>query len=154
MTITIDQIKESSNDSVKYFKDHGVKLNYSIESLKQIDNYFDRHLFKYIPKEGEEIDKETQGTLFSLACYLGETILMNVPGSRWQIDENENALQKIAVILSENNVVWPFDKIAKRFFNGAEDGIYVYGYFLVKDYLEKDTIVIKNQHMKKWWKFW
>jgi hypothetical protein len=157
MPITIDLIKKGSADSVDYFKQFGITLDYSVESLKQIDLYFDNHLINFLPKEGEEIDKETQYNLFSVACYLGETLRKNFTGSKWETENIENiATKEIILKLSESNFIWPFERILKRFFNGPEDGIYAYGYFLTKDHFEKNRLGYETQILvaKKWWKLW
>jgi hypothetical protein len=58
--------------------------------------------------------------------------------------------------------MWPMQKAMKRFQNGLEDSIYVYGHHVIKEYVHEPfdqsywEIASKQTEylVKPWWKFW
>jgi len=135
-------------------------LDYTIDSLAAVDKYFDDKLSKFVPKPGSEvsIEKEVQSQLLSLGAYLGETLKENMQGSVWQPDSADpQNIIKFTLRLPDQSVVWPFERILKRFYNGPEDGIHSYGYLLSEKYYAKQKesdISLPNtskNNKKRWW---
>ena len=83
------------------------------------------------------------------------------PGSFWVTDDNDplgeiNAEMK----LSDGWTIWPIQRVIKRFENGPEDSVYVYGYKLTEKILNEPfdqaywTMQRESMLKKPWWKLW
>jgi hypothetical protein len=105
----------------------GYQADFSAESLKEIDRFFDEH-----SRNGAAIPDgllaEQLGTrIFALGGYVGEVIIRSY-GGQWRADENDPEGEiNMEVVLPSGAVIWPMQRVMKRFKNGPEDGIYVYG---------------------------
>jgi hypothetical protein len=65
-----------------------------------------------------------------LGAYVGEVIRRHY-GGEWQGDDADPAAEiNVAVRLNSGTIFWPMQRVMKRFKNGPEDGIYVYGRFM------------------------
>jgi len=65
--------------------------------------------------------------IFALGSYVGECIDRHHRGE-WKADDGAPEGEiNIQVILPNGTVIWPVQRVMKRYRNGAEDGIYVYG---------------------------
>lgn len=152
MATLLEDIHTQSAWVVKAFRADRLKLDYSIGSFKKIDEFFDLHTKDGKAVPGGRLSSGLGPILFSIGSYVGETIIKNIPGSVWQTDDNDPEGEITASVkFPDGAVIWPMQKVMKRFQNGSEDGIYAYGYFLTKDYLKDNP----DQAVKKpWWKFW
>ncbi|HFA51697.1 MAG TPA: hypothetical protein ENJ95_22000 [Bacteroidetes bacterium] len=164
MGTLLEDIKKQSDWITRILDVEGFSLDYSIKSLMEIDKF----LYKYVqdgkPIAGSMFAKYFGIAMFSLSSYLGETLIRNVPNSRWSFDENENINElNITALLNNEVTIFPSRRIIKRVQNGLEDGIYPYGYALAKKYTnekfddkywkiaEEIKPYVKS---KAWWKFW
>jgi hypothetical protein len=142
-------IKAQASWIVKAFKADELKLDYTIDSFKEIDKFFDVHSKHGQPIPNGRLSQNLGPILFSIGAYVGETLIKNVPGTVWQTDESEEDAEITAALLfPDGGQAWPMQKVIKRFQNGEEDGIYAYGF-----YLTKDVAVVQNGK-KPFWKFW
>lgn len=108
-------------------KSSGYNADFSIESLREIDRFFDEHTENGQSKTGGLLAENTGMRLFALGSYVGE-VLRRQYGGEWKIDDNDPEGEiNIAVNLTNGTVVWPVQRVMKRLENGSEDGIYVYG---------------------------
>lgn len=108
-------------------KSSGYNADFSIESLKEIDRFFDEHTENGQSKAGGLLAESRGSRLFALGSYVGEVLRRN-HGGIWETDDNDPEGEiNIVVRLSSGTIVWPVKRVMKRFKNGSEDGIYVYG---------------------------
>lgn len=106
----------------------GYKADYTIESMKEIDRFIDE-------QSGEDgiISRGRGKILFSLGCYVGETVI-RLFGGKWHTDDNDPEGEINASVELENGtVIFPIQRVIKRYQNGSEDGIYAYVYVLSSD---------------------
>lgn len=106
----------------------GYKADYTIESMKEIDRFLDE-------QSGENgiISRGRGKILFSLGCYVGETVI-RLYGGKWYTDDNEPQGEiNASVKLDNGTVIFPMQRVIKRYQNGSEDGIYAYVYVLSPD---------------------
>lgn len=106
----------------------GYKADYAIESMKEIDRFIDE-------QSGENgiISRVRGKILFSLGCYVGETVI-RLYGGKWHTDDNDPAGEiNASVELDNGTVIFPIQRVIKRYRNGSEDGIYAYVYVLSPD---------------------
>ncbi len=154
---------------IRCFKSDKQTLDYSIESLRILDEFFDWNLDADGKPKGDGRLAENVGPiLFGVASYVGETIIKNSPGAAWVVDnEDPDGELTIQVKLNNGTVLAPSQRVIRRFHNGKEDGLYAYGLVAVRelsraDYWEKagagqssgriDQKMAKS--LRPWWKFW
>lgn len=96
---------------VKTFAENNdVKLDYDEKSVEWMDGYIERNRLKW--------DAETAAKLSNvLGSFLGECIRRNF-GGEWQTTENG-----LAVVFSDGNAAFPFNKTGKQIANGSDDSI-------------------------------
>ncbi len=81
------------------------------------------------PPDG--ILSKNRGTiLFSIGCFVGQTIIKNFGGG-WITDDNDPQGEiNIAVRTDDGTLLFPVQRCIKRLQNGMEDSIYAYVYAL------------------------
>lgn len=161
MGTLIEDIKPSSDWIVKGFQADGLKLDYTIDSFIEIDKFFNIHAENGVAKRGGRLSKDLGYILFSLGAYIGETIIKNVPGSIWITnDDDPEGEVMITVKLPNGSEIYPVQRVIKRFENGAEDAIYVYGHIVTKEFTNETFngsfwVEMKQEKpAKPWWKIW
>jgi hypothetical protein len=163
MATLLEDIKKQSDWIIKAFKADGMDLDYSIGSLMEIDRFVQKNAKDGQAIKGGRLSKNLGGIVFSIASYIGETLIKNVPNSKWITDDNDPQGEiNITVELGDGTKCWPAQRMIKRIQNGLEDGIYPYGHSLTSEFtneesdksfwdIEKD---VKPMEPKKpWWKF-
>ena len=109
----------------KILKNLFYKADFSINSLKEIDRFFDEQ------NTPDGIINRNRGQiLFALGAYIGEVII-SAYGGEWLTDDNDPQGEvNIAVKLKNGSIIFPVQRAMKRYQNGKEDSIYDYGYVL------------------------
>ena len=97
----------------------GYKVDFTIESLKEIDRFFE-----------EEIDglltQNTGRRLFSIGCYIGEVIIAQY-GGKWIADDSDRVGEiNISIKLNNGSIIWPIQRVMKRYKERKENNIYPY----------------------------
>ena len=116
----------------------GYKIDFSIHSLLQLDQFFELHSKDGKALEGGRLSFYIGPTLFSLGCYIGEVLITHIPGAEWVTDDNDpqgdfNAMVKFP----DGSVCWPMQRAIKRFKNGLSDAIYPYAYEVAEIYIKE-----------------
>jgi hypothetical protein len=108
----------------------GYKADFTLDSLKEIDRLFDEQAPGGKPKPGGLLSDQLGSRIFVLGAYVGEVIRRHY-GGEWQGDDADPRAEiNVAVRLKSGTIFWPVQRVMKRFKNGPEDGIYVYGRFM------------------------
>lgn len=120
-----DDIRASTQWIIMAMLSSGYKADLTVESMREIDRFFDEQ------NTPDGILSKNRGTiLFSLGCYIGETIINNFGGC-WITDDNDpQGEMNIAVKLPDGTTLFPVQRCMKRYQNGMEDSIYAYVYAL------------------------
>ena len=101
----------------------GYKADFTIESLKEIDRFFDEQVYGLL-------DEDTGTKLFSIGCYIGE-VLISKHGGCWIADDRDPQGEvNIAVKFHNGTMIWPARRAIKRYRSGEKYGIYEYAVFL------------------------
>lgn len=120
-------IRESSEWVLKALNSSGYKADYSLESMKEVDRFFDEQ-----NTENGILSNNRGQIIFALGSYIGETAI-KLYGGRWITNDDEpNGEINIAVEVSNGTVIWPVKRCMRRYTNGAEDSIHDYIYVLNK----------------------
>jgi hypothetical protein len=157
-----NDIKAQADWIIKAFREDGFKLDYSIGSLKLLDKFFDTHSHNGEAIPGGRLSQNLGYIVFSIGSYLGETIIKNLPGAVWKVDDKDPEGEVNAEVqLIDGGIIWPMQRTMKRFKNGAEDSLFVYGDIITKDRpglsampQNSTPITPQGQIKKPWWKFW
>jgi hypothetical protein len=151
-------IKQQSAWVVKAFDEDNIYLDYSIESLIEIDRFFNKNTINGQPTKRGRLSKNLGAILFSIGAYVGDCLVKNVKGSKWITDDSDPEGEiNASVQFPDGAVVWPMQRVLKRCKNGSEDSIYVYGHEFTKKFTneEFDSRYWKlKEPSGKWWKFW
>lgn len=132
MATLLEDIHKGSDWVVRAFAELGRKLDFSLETLKDIDLFFDGQTENGEVKAGGLLEKNFGYKIFAIASYVGETLIKNCPGSEWTTDDNDPKGElNMSVKLGNGHVVLPGQKVFKRFKNGNEDGLYGYAYMVL-----------------------
>lgn len=122
-----EDIHLASDWVTKALNSSGYKADHSLESMKEIDRFFDEQ-----SSETELLSKNRGMILFSLASYIGETAI-KLYGGEWITDDSDPQGEiNISVKLSNGIVIWPVIRCLKRYEEGCEESIYAY-LFAFKD---------------------
>lgn len=110
---------------VKALNSSGYKADYSLESMKEIDRFFDEQ------SSETGIISQNRGTiLFGLGAYIGETAI-RLYGGEWIYDDNAPEGEvNISVKLRNGTAIWPVIRCIKRCTQGREESIYAYLFVL------------------------
>lgn len=105
----------------------GYKADFSLESLKEIDRFFDEHGRNGQAVPGGLLSQQLGQRIFALGGYVGE-VIRRAYGGEWQADDKDPQGEiNISLALPTGSVIWPVQRVMKRFQSGSEDGIYIYG---------------------------
>lgn len=121
----LQDIMTSKDWIAKALNSSNYKADFSINSLKEIDRFFDEQ------NSPDGILSRNRGQiLFALGTYIGEVII-SVCGGEWLTDDSDPQGEvNIAVKLKDGSIIFPVQRAMKRYMNGKEDCIYDYGYVL------------------------
>lgn len=105
----------------------GYLANFSLESLIEIDRFFEDHAPNGTPRPDGLLSEQVGSRLFAIGSYVGETLRQRL-GGEWVGDDNDPQAEiNISIKLSDGSIIWPIQRVMKRFKNGREDSIAAYG---------------------------
>jgi hypothetical protein len=128
----VDDALRAAEWIAKAMTGSGYGLDFSVESLKEVDRFFDEQAPNGAPRPDGLLAKDLGSRLFAIAAYVGEVIRRQL-GGEWKGDDSDPQAEiNISVRVNTGAVFWPVQRVMKRFKNGAEDGIYAYGVALIE----------------------
>lgn len=163
MATLLEDIKIQSEWLIEAFAADNLKLDYTIHSLIEVDKFFNRNTRNGKAVKGGRFSKNLGAIIFSIGAYVGQTIVKTIPSAAWETDDNDPQGEITAAVkLPDGTIMWPMQKVMKRFKNGSEDSIYAYGHHITKDLtneaFDQSYWDIENENVlifkKPWWKFW
>jgi hypothetical protein len=127
MGTLIEDAGRSANWVALALSGSGYRADFSLESLKEIDRFFDEHSRDGEALPGGLLSEQFGQRMFALGSYVGEVVIRH-HGGTWQADDADPEGEvNIRVALPSGAVIWPVQRVMKRFKNGKEDGLFVYG---------------------------
>ncbi len=127
MGTLIEDARSSAEWMAKALKSSGYNADFTINSLKEVDRFFDEHSKNGQPIAKGLLSQQLGSRLFAIGSYVGEVIRRAVGGSWRGNDADPKGEINIELVLPNGTVIWPVQRVMKRFKNGREDEIYVYG---------------------------
>lgn len=130
MATLIEDARSSAEWIATALKSSGYRADFSLYSLREIDRFFDEHSHEGQAVPSGLLAEQLGQRIFALGSYVGE-VLIRTYGGQWRGDDNDPEGEfTIEVVFPNGSVIWPVQRVMKRFKNGAEDGIYAYGSLL------------------------
>ena len=127
-----DDIESSSNWIATALSSSGYNADFSLSSLKAIDQFFEMNSAEGRPTPGGLLSEDTGSRLFALGSYVGE-VLRRLSDGQWVADDNDPRGEINITLKSASGLeAWPVQKVMKRLKNGSGDSIYVYGLGFLK----------------------
>jgi len=111
----------------------GYKADFSLESLKEIDRFFDDNSKNGKPTPGGILSEDIGMRMFSIWAYVGEVLKRNIGGEWWGDIKDFMVKVNVELRLENGSTIWPMQKVGKRLANGPEDSIFDYGMWLNKE---------------------
>jgi hypothetical protein len=113
-------------------RSRGYRVDFSVDSLKEIDRFFDEHALNGGARPGGLLAENCGSRLFALGGYVGETIRRSCGGEWFADDTDPQGEINIEIRLHGGARLWPVQRLMKRYKKGPEDGIYVHGCALAR----------------------
>lgn len=105
----------------------GYVADFGPASLWSVDRFLDDHAPAGQPHRGGLLATDLGTRLFSLGAYTVEVLRRNL-GGQWQTnDADPEGELNVALRLPVGDVVFPVQRVMKRFKHGAEDSVAAYG---------------------------
>jgi hypothetical protein len=128
----IDDARRSADWIAGALSQSGYRADFSLKSLGEIDRFFDEQSRDGQASPGGLLSEQLGSRLFALGSYIGECIIRHYGGAWRAADSDPEGEVNIQVVLDGGIVIWPIQRVMKRFRNGSEDGLYAYGRFVAK----------------------
>ena len=120
-----EDIDIASSWLIEAMKSSGYILDYSIDSIKEIERFFNENMESGKPKENGLLYDGLGKKMFAIGSYISMVLYKN---HEWEIITNDKDPEgEINIELKKNgNTIFPVQKTMKRFKNGQEDNLYSY----------------------------
>jgi hypothetical protein len=129
----VKDAKEAAEWIATALSSSGYKADFTLESLKEIDRFVDEQTQNGRPRPGGLLAENFGARVFALGAYVGE-VIRRLGEGQWHGDDSDRYAEiNVEVRLKSASTIWPMQRVIKRIKNGREDGIYVYGYAILKD---------------------
>jgi hypothetical protein len=122
----VTDAKKSAEWIANALNSSGYKADFSVESLKEIERFFNEHSQDGKPKPGGLLSEQLGNRIFSLGSYVGEVIIRQYGGEWIGDDKDPQAEMNIEVKLKGKVSLYPIQKTMKRLRNGKEDNLHHY----------------------------
>jgi hypothetical protein len=112
----------------KALSQSGYKADLSLESLREIDRFFEEHASAGVARPDGLLSQDFGKRIFALGSYCGE-VVRRVVGGKWSVDPADPAAEvNIQLTTGSGGICWPVQRVIKRFQLGPEEGLYAWGY--------------------------
>ncbi|MEU3792497.1 hypothetical protein AB0F07_22280 [Streptomyces fructofermentans] len=126
MTSLLDDVHTSTEWIARALESSGYRADFSPAGLRDIEQFMSDHSDEGTVVQGGLLTEDLGARLFALGCYLGETVRYAIGGSWEAEDDDPQGEINIRLRLPDGSVVWPVQRVMKRFRNGPEDSIVGY----------------------------
>ncbi|MER5373061.1 hypothetical protein [Streptomyces sp. NPDC002553] len=127
MATLLEDVDASARWIARALKSSGYRADFSPASLRDVEQFMIDHSGAGTAVEGGLLATGLGSRLFALGCYVGETVRRALGGS-WEADDGDPEGEiNVKIRLPEGAVIWPVQRLMKRFENGPEDSVDGYG---------------------------
>ncbi|MEU1519944.1 hypothetical protein ABZ490_48875 [Streptomyces sp. NPDC005811] len=127
MTSLLDDIHTSAQWIARALNSCGYQADFTPGSLRDVERFMDEHSDHGVAVAGGLLATGLGPRLFALGTYVGETVRQALGGT-WAADgDGPTAETNVALHLPDGSIIWPVQRVIKRFHTGPEDSITFYG---------------------------
>lgn len=126
----VSDARSAADWIAKALSSSGYRADFSLKSLKEIDRFFDEQAPGGNPKPGGLLSQDLGLRIFALGSYVGEVIRRRTKGEWLGDDSHPDAEIGLVLRPKANDMIWPVQRVMKRFKNGPEDCLYHYGFMI------------------------
>jgi hypothetical protein len=118
-----DDIAKASDWAAAALQSLGYTIDYSTQSLQEIDRFYDEHTVNCTPRPNSLFSRDTDERIFAMGCYIGE-VIRRAKGGEWRGDDNDLQVKlHVELRLKDGTLCWPTQRALNRLRNGRDDGI-------------------------------
>jgi hypothetical protein len=104
----------------------GYRADFSLGSFAELDRFLDDQAPGGVARPDGLLSENLGSRLFAIGSYVGETLRRRLGGA-WVGDDNDPQAEiNLALKLPDGTLLWPVQRVMKRFKNGREDGLAAY----------------------------
>ncbi|MEU6316905.1 hypothetical protein [Streptomyces sp. NPDC047009] len=130
MATLIEDVRASAEWIAKALTQSRYRADFTMGSLREVERFFEEHSTDGVPAAGGQLTQDTEQRLFALGAYVGETLRREL-GGIWQVDDDDPYGEiNVRLRLNSGDIIWPVQRVIKRFRNGTEDSITAYAALL------------------------
>lgn len=108
-----------------FLNNSGYKADFSLESLKEIDRFFDDQASYGQPIAGGLLASDTGSRIFALGAYIGE-VVRRTYGGHWKGDDSDPLAEiMIELHLPDGRSFQPVHVVIKRLRDASQDGLHL-----------------------------
>ncbi|WP_146207050.1 hypothetical protein [Streptomyces tirandamycinicus] len=127
MSRILDDVPQMSEWMANALRSSGYSADYTFASLAEIDRFIDDNSSPGAAHPNGLLAEGLGMKLFALGAYVGETIRRRAGGT-WQAnDDDPEGEINAALVMPNGSMIWPVQRILKRYTEGREAGISAYG---------------------------
>lgn len=123
-------VSKSADWIVQALASSGFRPDFSPGSLWEIDRFFDDSSEGGAAKPGGLLSQNLGQRVFAIGSYMGEVVRRSLGGDWIGDDQDPQAEINLTLQLESGTRCWPVQRAMKRFKNGDEDSIAVWGHGL------------------------
>lgn len=133
VTSLLEDVRTSAHWMASALDSSGYRADFSPDGLRDVERFMTEHSSSGMAADNGLLTTDLGARLFGLGCYVGETIRLCL-GGVWDADDTDPAGEiNVSVRLGSGSVIWPVQRVIKRFQNGPEDSLVVYAISLGLD---------------------
>lgn len=122
----LDDVRTSAAWIARVLNSSGYRADFTPTSLRDVERFMAEHSDHGIAVAGGLLATDLKARLFALGAYLGETVRRSAGGA-WETDaEDPHSEVDLTLRLPDDSVIWPVQRVIKRFRHGHEDSIVGY----------------------------
>jgi hypothetical protein len=125
-----EDIDQGAHRIAGALRSSGYLADFSPVSLWEIDRFFDEQTRNGRARRGGLLAESLGSRIFAVGAYTGEVIRRSVGGTWNTNDDDPHGELNVELEMPDGGRVWPVQRAMKRFKNGPEDGIAIYGGYL------------------------
>jgi hypothetical protein len=101
----------------------GYAADFTPSSVDEIERFMRDNSTNGTPAPDGFLAADTGARLFAVGSYLGETIRLTV-GGEWVVDNQDPQGEvNVELHLPDGSIIWPVQRVVKRFFKGPEENV-------------------------------
>ena len=118
----INKLKKELIDlSLKVGIHYGINLDFSIQSIKEVENILSKISLEY---KKDKNDEGINGLALELSAYIIAVIEKNILIGKWERDSIELGKDTFPYDLGEENIIFPYAWCLKRIYDGDGDNVW------------------------------